>query len=109
MCILIVRICRYSAHTGGLHHVTAGEALSPEIEYHRRLRTVAPGIIDARSLHTSYALQTGYEQLILATGTVTPHHIETLRERFILAGDARDLLAARDSLKQLLGIRLLDG
>ena len=25
-----------------------------------------------------------------------------------LAGDARDVLAARDSLKQLLGIRLLD-
>ena len=58
-----------------------------EIEFHRRLRTVAPGIIDASSQHTSYALQTGYEQLIRATGTVTPHDVETLRERFILEGE----------------------
>jgi hypothetical protein len=30
-------------------------------------------------------------------------------ERFALAGDTRDLLAARDSLKQLLGLSQLDG
>jgi len=57
---------------------------------------------------TSYALQTGYEQLIWATGTVTSQDIETLPERFMLAADTRDLLAARDSLKQVLGIRLID-
>jgi len=79
-----------------------------EIEFHRRLRTAAPGTIDASSLHTNYAPQTGYEQLFRAIGTVSAQDIETLRERFALAGDARDLLTARDSLKQLLGIRLLD-
>jgi hypothetical protein len=80
-----------------------------EIEFHRRLRTTAPGTAEASSLHTSYALQSGYEQLIPAVGTITARQIEQLRERFTLAGDTRDVLAARDSLKQLLGIRLLDG
>jgi hypothetical protein len=80
-----------------------------ELEFHRRLRTQAPGTADASSLHTSYALQTGYEQLIPVIGTVTARQIEQLRERFTLAGDTHDLLAARDSLKQLLGLSLLDG
>ena len=79
-----------------------------EIEFQRRLRTAAAGTADASSLHTSFALQTGYEQLIRATDAVTPQQIESLRERFVHAGDARDLLAARDSLKAILGIRLLD-
>jgi hypothetical protein len=30
-----------------------------EIEFHRRLRTTAPGTAEASSLHTSYALQSG--------------------------------------------------
>ena len=34
--------------------------------------------------------------------------IESLRERLTLTGDARDILAARDSVRQLLGISLLD-
>jgi hypothetical protein len=80
-----------------------------ELEFHRRLRTYAVGTADARSLHTSYALQTGYEQLIPAVGTVTAQQIEQLRERFTLAGDTRDLLAARDSLEQLLGMAQIDG
>jgi hypothetical protein len=82
-----------------------------EVEFHRRLRAAAAGAhagIDAGSLHTSYALQSGYEQLIPAVGTVTARQIEQLRERFTLAGDSRDLVAACDSLKELLGIRLLD-
>jgi hypothetical protein len=64
---------------------------------------------DVSSLRTSYALQTGYEQLLPAVGTVTARQIEQLRERFTLAGDTRDILAADDSLKQLLGLSLLDG
>jgi len=75
-----------------------------EIDFHRRLRTLAPGIADARALHTSYALQSGYEPLLRATGAVTAGDIDQLRERLTLAGDTRDILAARDSLKQLLGI-----
>ena len=80
-----------------------------EIEFYRRLRTEAPGTADARALHTSYALQCGYEILIRAAGTVTAEEIERLRDRLNLTGDARDILAARDSLNQLLGIHPLDG
>jgi hypothetical protein len=80
----------------------------PELEYHRRLRSQALGAADASSLHTSYALQSGYEQLLPAVGTITARQIEQLHERFALAGDRRDVLAARDSLKQLLGLTQLD-
>ena len=80
-----------------------------ETEFHRRLRTEAPGTADARALHTSYALQAGYELLIRALGTVTAEDIERLHDRLALANDPRDVLAARDSLKQLLGIHPLDG
>ncbi len=79
-----------------------------EIEFHRGLRTAAAGTAEANGLHTSYALQAGYERLIPAAGAVTPREVELLRERLTLAGDTRDILAARDSLKQLLGIRLID-
>ncbi len=79
-----------------------------EIEFHCRLRVALPSTIDASSLHTSYALQTGYEQLIPAIGTVTAPQIEQLRERFSLSCDPCDLLAARDSVQAILGIHLLD-
>jgi hypothetical protein len=79
-----------------------------EIEFHRRLRTQAPGTEDARALHTSYALQSGYEPLIRSIGTVTVQDIDRLRARLALAGDARDTLAARDSLVQLLGLSRFD-
>ena len=75
-----------------------------EIDFHRRLRTEAPGTADARALHTSYALQSGYEPLIRAAGATTAGDIEHLHDRLTLAGDARDVLAARDSLNQLLGL-----
>ncbi len=75
-----------------------------EIDYHRRLRTQAPGTADAGSLHTSYALQFGYERLIRSIGPVSARDVETVRERLTSAGDTRDILAARDSVKQLLGL-----
>jgi hypothetical protein len=75
-----------------------------EIEFHRRLRIQAPDTADARALHTSYALQAGYERLIRATGPVTAQDIDQLTTRLTLAGNIRDILAARDSLRQLLGI-----
>ena len=56
------------------------------------------------ALHTGYALHSGYEQLIGATGPVAARQIERLRDRFMLAGDPHDLLAARDSLKLLLSM-----
>ncbi|AGA31701.1 hypothetical protein [Singulisphaera acidiphila] len=42
-----------------------------EIEFHRRLRMDAPGVPDATALHTSYALQSGYEPLLRGIGRVT--------------------------------------
>jgi hypothetical protein len=75
-----------------------------EIEFHRRLRTQALGTEDTRALHTSYALQSGYEPLIRAVGTVTVQDLERLQARLGLAADAGDILAARDSLRQLLGL-----
>jgi hypothetical protein len=79
-----------------------------EVEFHRRLRTQAPGTADASSLHKSYAIQSGYEPLIRASGTVTGHDIELIKQRHTLSADTRDILAARDSLKQLLGLSQLN-
>jgi hypothetical protein len=75
-----------------------------EIEFHRRLRTQAPDTVDTRALHTSYALQSGYEPLIRSVGTVAAQDLDRLQGRLALGGDGRDILAARDSLKQLLGL-----
>ena len=75
-----------------------------EIEFHRRLRTQAPGTEDARALHTNFALQAGYERFIRATGPVTARDLDQLSTRLTFAGNLRDILAARDSLKQLLAI-----
>ena len=75
-----------------------------EIDFHRRLRTQVTGTVDAGALHTSYALQCGYEPLIRAIGTVSVRELELLADRLAPTVDARDLGAARDSLKRLLGI-----
>jgi len=79
-----------------------------EIEFRRRLRVAVPGTIDAGSLHTSFALQTGYEQLIGAIGAVTITDIERLRQRLFLTADPRDTLAARAFLTQVLTITAPD-
>jgi hypothetical protein len=75
-----------------------------EIEFHRRLRCDAAGARDDAALHTSYALQSGYERLLKRLGPVTPLDIEHLSRRLGMASDVRDVLAARDSLTRLLGL-----
>jgi hypothetical protein len=75
-----------------------------EVEFHRKLRCETPGTPDAAALHTSYALQSGYEPLLRRTGRVTAQDLSRLAERFTLTGDPRDVLAARDSLARLLGL-----
>lgn len=77
-----------------------------EVEFHRLSREAAGG--QAAAVHTSYALQHGYEGLIRAAGAVTGHEVEALAARFTFAGDTRDILAARDTVKQLFGLSLLD-
>ena len=59
------------------------------IEFYRRLRTQAPGTIDSRALHTSYALQAGYEALIRLAGIVTAADIDRLKDRLALVGVPR--------------------
>jgi hypothetical protein len=39
--------------------------------------------------------------------TVATQEIDSLRTRLTLAGDTRDILAARDSIRQLMGTPLL--
>ena len=56
------------------------------------------------ALHTGYALHSGHERLLGATGPVAARQIEQLRERFMPAGHPHDLLAARNSLTLLLGM-----
>ncbi len=82
------------------------ECFALEVEFHRRLRAVTTAsAADAAALHTSYALQGGYERLLRATGRVTVQEIERLAQRYMLSGDSRDVLGARDSLACLLGLR----
>jgi hypothetical protein len=76
-----------------------------EVEFHRKLRCEAPGTPDPSALHTSHALQSGYEPLLRGIGQATAHDIERLADRYLLSGDARDVLAARDSLTRLLGLQ----
>ena len=74
-----------------------------EIEFHRRLRTLAVDSSTNAGVHTSYAIQAGYESLLHSVGQITASDIEQLETRLITAADTRDVLAARDSMKQLLG------
>jgi hypothetical protein len=75
-----------------------------EVEFHRRLRALPPGTVDAGSLHTSYALQTGYELLLYAVGAVRAVDLEVVGRQFALKADRRDVVAARESLKRIVYI-----
>jgi hypothetical protein len=81
-----------------------------EIEFHRQRRNAGalPQVGDAAAVHTSYAIRHGYEGLLDASRAATGQDIEALKMRLAFAGDPRDVLAARDSLKALFGISLLE-
>ena len=76
-----------------------------EVEFHRRLRSEANELPDTGGVHTSYALQAGYEPLLKSLGPVAATDIEALAGKLALAGDTRDVLKARDSVMGLLGVR----
>ena len=77
-----------------------------EIDFHHRLHTLAPDTPDRGSVHTSFAIQCGYEPLIRSLGTVTARDVHTVQQRLLQDNvNVRDILAARDSVNQLLGIR----
>lgn len=75
-----------------------------EIEYQRALRIDAPGTIDSAAPHTSYALQHGYEALLRSVGRVTTADLDVMMHHLLMAGDARDVTRARDSLLRILGL-----
>jgi hypothetical protein len=77
-----------------------------EVDFYRQLRTHAPALADTGDLHTSYAIQNGYEELLRSTGPVAALDVERLQNRLLLAADRRDILAASDSVQQLLGLTL---
>jgi hypothetical protein len=60
-----------------------------EVEFYRRLRTEARYTVDASAVHTSYALQTGYELLFRAAGRVTATDLTRLAERHLAAASGR--------------------
>jgi hypothetical protein len=80
------------------------ELFALEVEFHHRLRCDAPGVTEANAMHTSYVLQSGYEPLLRNVGRVTIQEIERIAGCFTLADDARDVLAVRDSMMNLLGL-----
>ena len=85
--------------------MTAHERLFAfEIEFQRRLRQCPAAVDDPSDLHTSWAMGMGYEALIDQTGPVTAHDVLRIAQRMMTVGDPRDVLAARDSVMQLLGI-----
>jgi hypothetical protein len=75
-----------------------------EVEFHRRLRAIGPCMADIASVHTSYALQSGYEPLLRSIGGATASDLGRLADRSRSASDARDVLAARASVSRLLGV-----
>jgi hypothetical protein len=63
---------------------------------------------EALATHTSFALHHGYEELIRASAGTTGREVERLAVRLTFIGDSRDVLAARDSVKSILGISSID-
>jgi hypothetical protein len=81
---------------------------SLEVDFHRLLRNAASSSHDRSSLHTSFALQNGYEQLLYAARGATATHVDALTLGYHSRGDSRDVIAARDSLNQLLGLSIME-
>jgi hypothetical protein len=73
-----------------------------EIEFHRRLRQSSCGEAASPGLHTSWALGSGYEGLIGQAATATADDVRRLADHMMMAGDNRDVLAARDGVLRLL-------
>lgn len=77
---------------------------SLEIEFHRRFREEAINAVEAWNIHTSYALQHGYEPLLLTIGTVDSAALATAKDRIIGMSDPRNVQAAFHFLRQLVVI-----
>jgi hypothetical protein len=71
-----------------------------EIEFQRRLRTTRGD----SGLHTSWALQFRYEELIRGARGATLEDVQRTMEKLLPTGDERDVSAARNSVARLLGL-----
>jgi hypothetical protein len=75
-----------------------------EVDFHFRLRLSRVSLAEAQGIRTSWALEQDYERLFGELGEVTIADVERLTQRQLLASDPRDVLAARDSLRQLFSL-----
>jgi hypothetical protein len=72
-----------------------------EIEFYRLFRVEAINAMEAASVHTSYALQHGYEPLLRTVGSVDSSSLTDTRDQMLGMGDPRDVQAAYHSLQNL--------
>ncbi len=72
-----------------------------EVEFHRQFRSAGMPPADEAGLHTSYALQNGYEALLRSIGLIDPPVLECVKDRMSRCGDPRDVIAAFRSLQRL--------
>jgi hypothetical protein len=77
---------------------------SLEVEFHRQFRAAAADPVEAWSIRTSYALQHGYEPLLRSMGVVDVAMLNSVKERLSRIHDPRDVLAAFQSLRQLIDV-----
>ena len=70
--------------------------------FRSRFRLEAINAVEAASIHTSYALQNGYEPLLRTVGTVDPVTLSQAKDRMVAVGDPRDVQAAFNSLRHLI-------
>ncbi|QEH31967.1 hypothetical protein OJF2_04340 [Aquisphaera giovannonii] len=75
-----------------------------EVEFHRQFRAASVDPAEAWSIHTSYALQNGYEPLIRSVGIVDAAMLNSLKERMVRGHDPRDVHAAYQSLRRLIAV-----
>jgi hypothetical protein len=75
-----------------------------EIEFHRLFRAEGVHAVEAAGIHTSFALQNGYEPLLRTIGIVAPADLAGATERMMGMGDPRDVQAAYHSLRRLIRV-----
>jgi hypothetical protein len=76
-----------------------------EIEFHRLARESDLSPQERAGEHSHYAIQRSYEPLLAAAAGAAREDIERLANRLLCAGDPRDVLGARDSVRELLGLK----
>ena len=74
---------------------------SLEIEFHRLFRLQGANPAEAWAVHTSYALQNGYEVLLRTAGAVDDQTLILVKDRVAQGRHPHDVAAAYQSLRQL--------